>query len=77
MKITRAYELKYMATIHGDVLKSPLVEVRTATIDVDDFDTALEVAQDLIKIVTEKTRYSAKIISLAPTRRPIIKGEEE
>lgn len=77
MTIKTCYELRYKATIQGDVLNAPLIEYCTVTIKVDDFETVLEVARDLIKVVSSKTRYTAEIISLTPTHARLYRGDEE
>ena len=72
--LKKMYEFKYKAVVQGGVLKEPITEMRVVMIDVDDFNTALDVARDLMDITAkdakqvEMVSIDVKIIPALPAR---------
>ena len=63
MVLKKMYEFKYKAVVQGGVLKEPITENRIVRIDVEDFNTALEVARDLMDI-TAKYAKQVEMVSI-------------
>ena len=61
--LKKMYEFKYKAVVQGGVLKEPITEIRVVRIDVDDFNTALDVARDLMDI-TAKYAKQVEMVSI-------------
>ena len=61
--LKKMYEFKYKAVVQGGVLKEPITENRVVRIDVEDFNTALEVARDLMDI-TAKYAKQVEMVSM-------------
>ena len=73
--LKKMYEFQYKAVVQGGVLKEPITENRVVRIDVDDFNTALDVARDLMDITAkyakqvEMVSIDMKMVPGLPARR--------
>lgn len=73
--LKKMYEFQYKAVVQGDVLQEPIVEKRVVRIDVEDFNTALDVARDLMDITAkyakqvEMVSIDVKMVPGLPERR--------
>ena len=64
------YEIKYEAAIRGDILVNPIVENRTAVVDVSNFDIAFDIAEELArKANNSESCMKCEIISIKPIGR--------
>ena len=64
------YEIKYEAAIQGDILVNPIVENRTAVVDVGNFDIAFDIAEELAqKTTNSEDCMKCEINSIKPIGR--------